>query len=140
MKYPFERVYPDNVYRPMIPFRVEGMPVGQTFWGLVDSGAMATTLDARIADALRIPLIDSAAVSVAIGGSHFETYLADVGIIVGQHRWVSEVRFARGWSHSYYVFGLQDLFSLFRIHVDASSGMTDLAPHRHEARITRVRR
>lgn len=140
MRHPFAQVYPDLSYRPMLRFRIEGMPVGQTFWGLVDSGAMATTIDARIADALKIPLDEDLAVPVAIGGTRLVTYPADVAIIIGQHRWVSEVRFARGWNYSYYVFGLNDLFSLFRVHVDAASRVTDLSPHRHEARITRVRR
>lgn len=140
MRSPFTWVYPGLVERPFVPFRIEGVPPGISLIALVDSGAMKTILDARIAEAAGIALPAQATERITIGGRQHEGLTARVGVILGQHRWESDVLFARGWNAPHQVFGLRDLFELFRVHVDADDRSTTISPKRMSPRISRIRR
>ena len=129
MKLPFTWIYPGVAERPFVPFRVEGIPPG-----------MKTMLDARIADAAGIPLPTQVSQRVVIGGLQHDTFSARVPIVVGQHKWESDVLFAQGWNAPHQIFGLSDLFELFRVHVDAEDKTTTISPKRMSPRISRVRK
>ena len=140
MKLPFTWIYPGVAERPFVPFRVEGIPPGINLMALVDSGAMKTMLDARIADAAGIPLPTQVSQRVVIGGLQHDTFSARVPIVVGQHKWESDVLFAQGWNAPHQIFGLSDLFELFRVHVDTEDKTTTISPKRMSPRISRVRK
>lgn len=140
MRAAFSATYPDITPRPLVPFRLDQMSEGQSLVGLVDSGALTTTLDARLADAMEIDLDPSTRETMRVGGSTLEYYWSTVGLIVGQHKWDSDVRFAHGWNASHQLLGLRDLFVLFKVDVDAYAQSTEIHPRRNDPRITRVRR
>ena len=124
--------------RPLLDFRVVGLPPEKTFLGLVDSGSNPTYLDARIADELGISSRLTNPGETWLGANKFVTREGSIELVVGQYRWESTVRFAENWNLWHMILGLHDLFELFKVDVDAETLITELTPKPDHPRLTRV--
>jgi hypothetical protein len=130
---------PTSGLRPIVNFRIVGLPVGKTLLGLVDSGSNYTYIDARFAEHLEVDLESSSRSVSYLGGSRHDVFESKVDLVIGQHRWESRVRFATGWNEWHQVLGIRDLFELFRVDVDGLARITEVSPRKNDPRITRVK-
>lgn len=139
MKSKFTYSDPASGPRPIVNFRIVGLPVGKTLLGLVDSGSNYTYIDARYAEYLEIDLESSSRSVSYLGGSKHDVFEATVDLVIGQHQWESQVRFATGWNEWHQVLGVRDLFELFRVDVDGTARTTEVSPRKNDPRIARVK-
>lgn len=125
--------------RPLIFFRIVGLPGKKYLPGLVDSGSNSTYIDARYAELLGIDLNQLPKSETRIGGGSHDVYETSVELIVGQHKWESRVKFATNWNEWHHILGVHELFELFDVDIDAEAQVTDVTPRRHNPRVVRVR-
>ena len=125
--------------RPLIRFRIVGLPEKKYLPGLVDSGSNSTYIDARYAELLGIDLTHLPKSETRIGGGAHDVYEASIELVVGQHKWESRVKFATNWNEWHQVLGVHELFELFRVGIDAEAQMTEVSPKRNDPRLVRVK-
>ena len=125
--------------RPLINFRIVGLPEKKYLPGLVDSGSNSTYIDARYAELLGIDLAHLPKSETKIGGGKHDVFEASVELIVGQHKWESRVKFATNWNEWHHILGVHELFELFSVYIDAEAQTTDVKPRRNNPRLTRVK-
>lgn len=130
----------DTELRPLVNFRVVGLPPEKTFLGLVDSGSNPTYLDARIADELGITAKLTNPRETWLGAKKYKSWEGSIELVIGQYRWESTVRFAENWNLWHMILGLHDLFELFKVDVDAESLVTELTAKPLHPRLIRVPR
>lgn len=132
MKYPF---LPDgSVERPIIDFRIgDSRPI--KLLGLVDSGAVATRVNASVALALDIDLSTGADAEFRVAGGEYAGKVVNVPLTVGRIVWTAPVCFVDGWDFSYQLLGLRGFFDRWVVRIDAAEGITQLQPSRRPTRL-----